>query len=898
MKYAQKQKIRNIFLRMVLVFFGILGGFGFFAANAQSPGTRLEQLIKSDMSVSSTGNGIFQKLYCGDLSGQIEQATVSLANPYPGNKSVQVFFFSQYSTSDRHRASDIVTVPEGTSQKDYTFHFTQPVDIEGDICSNPDGYIWMMIQTIETGGVFYYGSTDPNAYRNWNFYGGDNNIKDLYFIINGTAEVNHAPVLTVADQTGSEGRTVYISPSVYDQDGGPISVTASNLPRGAVFQGSTFLWTPAFDQSGTYTVTFTAVDDGNQGLFPAKTVVATSTITIAEATPQLNRLEQLIKSDMSVSSTGNGIFQKLYCGDLSGQIEQATVSLANPYPGNKSVQVFFFSQYSTSDRHRASDIVTVPEGTSQKDYTFHFTQPVDIEGDICSNPDGYIWMMIQTIETGGVFYYGSTDPNAYRNWNFYGGDNNIKDLYFIINGTAEVNHAPVFGSVGNQTTNEGQPFQFTVSATDPDNNAVTLSASNLPAGATFDLLSGSFAWTPSYDHAGNYTVHFVATDNGTPIASSTLDVPIVVNNVNRTPVISSVGNQTADEGQTFQFNVTATDPDNDTVTLSAENLPTGATFDTLTGGFAWTPGFDQAGDYTVHFIATDNGTPMASSTLDVPIVVNNVNRAPVLDPIGDKMTDENQTLQFVVMATDPDGDALTYSASNLPAGASFNPSTGAFSWMPSYGQAGNYTNVEFTATDNGSPMQLDTKLITITVNDINRPPVFIAIGSQEVPENQPLAFTVSATDPDGNSFVLSASNLPSGSAFNSSTGVFSWTPSFSQAGTYVADFTATDNGTPTASSVLQVVITVGDVPTPTEQAGNLIDVVVDYSFPTAVENSYLANLRKVPKFIEDGKITSAINQLDAFIQKVNQDLSSGLISQAEADQLIALANALKSDLGN
>jgi hypothetical protein len=52
----------------------------------------------------------------------------------------------------------------------------------------------------------------------------------------------------------------------------------------------------------------------------------------------------------------------------------------------------------------------------------------------------------------------------------------------------------------------------------------------------------------------------------------------------------------------------------------------------------------------------------------------------------------------------------------------------------------------------------------------------------------------------------------------------------------------------------------------------------------------------VPKFIEEGKITSAINQLNAFIQKVQQDKVSGLISQAEADQLIALANALKSDL--
>src|SRR5208337_1533246 len=81
------------------------------------------------------------------------------------------------------------------------------------------------------------------------------------------------------------------------------------------------------------------------------------------------------------------------------------------------------------------------------------------------------------------------------------------------------------------------------------------------------------------------------------------------------------------------------------------------------------------------------------------------NQAPVLDPIGDKSVDENSQLQFTVVATDPDGDALTYSASNLPAGASFDPDTHTFTWTPNYGQAGNYTDVEFTVTDNGTPMQ-------------------------------------------------------------------------------------------------------------------------------------------------------------------------------------------------
>jgi len=52
-----------------------------------------------------------------------------------------------------------------------------------------------------------------------------------------------------------------------------------------------------------------------------------------------------------------------------------------------------------------------------------------------------------------------------------------------------------------------------------------------------------------------------------------------------------------------------------------------------------------------------------------------VNHPPALDSIGDKTIDEGQLLQFTVSASDPDGDTLTYSAANLPEGASFEGQT-------------------------------------------------------------------------------------------------------------------------------------------------------------------------------------------------------------------------------
>src|SRR6185369_7067600 len=96
-----------------------------------------------------------------------------------------------------------------------------------------------------------------------------------------------------------------------------------------------------------------------------------------------------------------------------------------------------------------------------------------------------------------------------------------------------------------------------------------------------------------------------------------------------------------------------------------------------------------------------------------------VNGAPVFAAGGESQSvDENRALSFGVSATDPDGDALTYSASGLPAGASFDAATQQFSWTPDYTQSGTYT-VTFTASDGTKWYSLSgTKQVTITVRDV------------------------------------------------------------------------------------------------------------------------------------------------------------------------------------
>ena len=248
-----------------------------------------------------------------------------------------------------------------------------------------------------------------------------------------------------------------------------------------------------------------------------------------------------------------------------------------------------------------------------------------------------------------------------------------------------------------------------------------------------------------------------------------------VPNQNPPPVLNPIGAKTVSENQALTFTATATDPNSNALTFSAGNLPTGATL-TPAGAFSWTPTFSQAGNYDVTITVTDNGSPAASDSEIVTITVGNVNRAPVMGAIGASQTaTEGQLLTFTATASDPDGNAVTFSGSNLPTGAAVSPS-GAFSWTPSFNQAGSYPNVTITVTDNGSPVLTASRSFTITVGNGNQPPVLASIGARTATVGQPFTFTATASDPDGNALTFTGGNLPTGATLNATTGVFNWTP--------------------------------------------------------------------------------------------------------------------------
>ena len=104
------------------------------------------------------------------------------------------------------------------------------------------------------------------------------------------------------------------------------------------------------------------------------------------------------------------------------------------------------------------------------------------------------------------------------------------------------------------------------------------------------------------------------------------------------------------------------------------------------------------------------------------------NHAPVLNAVGARSIAAGSTLSFNISAHDSDGDSLTFSASNLPSGATFSASSRTFSWTPDSSQAGTYSGVRFQVSD-GSLTDYEEITITVTAVSTNIDPDINADGA-------------------------------------------------------------------------------------------------------------------------------------------------------------------------
>lgn len=293
------------------------------------------------------------------------------------------------------------------------------------------------------------------------------------------------------------------------------------------------------------------------------------------------------------------------------------------------------------------------------------------------------------------------------------------------------------------------------------------------------------------------------------IASSVQSVSSIAAIVNDYAPIIAAFNLTGDEGSEIALPILGLDADDNDLTFSFNEvnytLNTAGSEAVITDGiFRWTPNFNSDGVYMVEFTVSDGTHSVTSDVIE--ITVNNVNRTPWIENVQSVSVSTGQTVTISPLGKDSDQDTMTLSVtSGLPlTNASFaqgaqsnwlvnginisgSQRPGTLTFTPAAGQEGEHT-FTFQIADNFGATS--TRSVVVTVNNTNAAPVIAAIGAKTGTESVAMSFNVSASDADGQPITLSASGLPTGASFSS--GVFSWTPTCAQEGSYNVTFSATD----------------------------------------------------------------------------------------------------------
>jgi Putative Ig domain len=207
-----------------------------------------------------------------------------------------------------------------------------------------------------------------------------------------------------------------------------------------------------------------------------------------------------------------------------------------------------------------------------------------------------------------------------------------------------LNHAPSFYAP-DFFVDEGNTFTASLYAWDPDGDDLTYELkSPAPDGLTLSS-NGVLTWAPTEDQGPrSYTLRVRVTDNGAPNLWRERSFVIHVGEMNFPPQVQPVPPVTVNPGQTVTFQLTATDPDTrpgpegplpmGPLTYSLQSAPAGATIDSETGAFTWTPDSTQFGTWSFAAVVTD--VDGGTGYTPIQITVNGYPKPPYPTPKAPK----------------------------------------------------------------------------------------------------------------------------------------------------------------------------------------------------------------------------------------------------------------------
>ena len=432
---------------------------------------------------------------------------------------------------------------------------------------------------------------------------------------------SEAPVISLPAQVVAvAGQTLRVPILVSDMDQDALSFAAQGLPAGATIEldprygRATLVWTPGAALSGSFDVSLAVTDSGlppadaGYVIDPAHPPVPNTTVRdlrivvrAANAAPAL----------IGVAATGG-----LVTGDgLTGARSIITVDEGVPL---------------------SIELSALDSDLDLLDWTVEgLPSGMTLQASNGSGGQGRALLRWTT----GLFAAQSDNQNGIAPGHYLltarAGDGSAavsREIEIVVR---NVNQAPRLLALPLQLVPEGQTLNFSMLASDGDNDATRLALlydETTPAGVFFDAASGAFEWTPGFDVVNNANGQLTTAYNFTFSASDGQDtvyrtVQVRVFDVNRNPAIVSASHALL-VGQSFVLPVVKAasaaagalrvwDADGAVQTaalsVSFSNLPEGARYDAIAGQLLWSPGPGQVGDFVVLASVSDGRNSVTES---------------------------------------------------------------------------------------------------------------------------------------------------------------------------------------------------------------------------------------------------------------------------------------------
>ncbi|MQR87271.1 tandem-95 repeat protein, partial [Bacillus megaterium] len=364
-----------------------------------------------------------------------------------------------------------------------------------------------------------------------------------------------------------------------------------------------------------------------------------------------------------------------------------------------------------------------------------------------------------------------------------------------------VNDPPVGPVTVTVVTNEDTPVSSQITAFDPDGDPLTYVLQDPPTnGVAVVNPDGTFTYTPNGNYNGLDTFTVLISDpSGAFIVTNVL---VTVTPVNDAPVVPNY-EFVINEDTNLNSQVVATDVDGNPLTYSLLTGPTnGTVVVNADGSYSYTPNENYNGLDSFSVLVSDGQGGTAVSTISITILP--VNDPPVGPVTVTVVTNEDTPVSNQIIASDPDGDPLTYSVQDLPTnGVAVINQQGVFTYTPNSGFTGTDTFTIRIADPSG---QFIITNVLVTVIPVDQPPT-VPNYSITTAENQSVAGQVVGTDPNGDSLSYRLGTTPANGTVTVNTdGSFVYLPNFNYVGSDLFTVIVEDSTGLTATSTINVTV--------------------------------------------------------------------------------------------